>query len=188
MMNTLAETNQQDGWKRLLSSASQTPIQDLENASTLRQLHRKAYGKFYSNQMDPRTFFLISCVSWMESCNWFESDPQTGRSAANLQAVVSFISRTSCMASWMIPHITNVPNLGRVFDPKQAWINFWMAYYDQCNDTVESAPPKAKRMRLATTSYNTTQETKHGLSCAFLMVALLYAQQAPESWDQFHGS
>ena len=153
----MASEDQQDGWKRLLSSASQTPIEDLGSANSVKFLHRKAYAKFYRNKMDQRTFFLISCVGWMDSCNWFESDTASGKVSVNLQSVVAFISRTNCMLSWMIPAATNVPNLARVFDPKQAWINFWMAYYDQCNEAVENGPPPARRIRLASSSIRTSQ-------------------------------
>ncbi|KAL3931137.1 MAG: hypothetical protein SGBAC_011447, partial [Bacillariaceae sp.] len=184
---------QQEGWKRLLSNFSQSEITGLECAESLRWLHRKAYGRVYRNQMNQRTFFLISVVAWMDSCNWLEGDEATGGVSVDLPSVLEDISRTQCMASWIIPSVTNIPNLGRAFDPKQAWIGFWMAYYDQCNEAVVAAPPKAKRIRLASPSSITElQDTRHGLPCTLLMIALLFKQQQqqqqsnPESWDQFH--
>lgn len=180
----MAEDQQQ--WKILLSSNAQKQIEDLDSATSLQSFHRKAWGKLVRNEMDARTFFLISCLSWMEYCKWFENDPAIGKGSVNLQSVVSFISRTGCMASWMIPHVTDVPNLARVFEPRKAWISFWMKFYDKCNETVEGGPPKAKKMRLASSFNNTSQDSKHGLPCTYLMVALLHARSNPETWDQLH--
>jgi hypothetical protein len=171
----MSSTNEDENewWRNLL--AELTPSVSVNHVSSLSQLHRKANRQLFHDKMDQKTFFLISCLSWMDSCRWFD-----GIEPNSLDQILSHSSNIS-MVTWMLPSVAKSSSSTVSMDNRQEWLNMWLSYFDTCNETEQSRPAKRRKRTFGFTQ--TVLKGKYKLPSAYLMVSLLH-RQATSSRDQ----
>jgi hypothetical protein len=176
----MSSTNEDENewWRNLLAelTPSVSVSISVNDVSSLSQLHKKANRQLFHDKMDQRTFFLISCLAWMDSCHWFD-----GIEPNSLDPTLSHSSNTS-MVTWILPSVAKSSSSSTFsMDNRQEWLNLWLSYFDTCNETEQSRPAKRRKRTFGFTQ--TVLTGKYKLPSAYLMVSLLH-RQATSSRDQ----
>jgi hypothetical protein len=159
-------------------------VLSLSTISSLSTLHRRARKDFFNETLTSKTFFIISCLLWLDSCQWFDN--------LTLPALPTFWSKDSKnIVQWMIP--------APVFDnlitngfTKQAWMQFMIDYFHKCEEINLERPTKRIKLSSLTlfsaSSASGAMKGNYQLPCAYLMIALLHQQTSPENWQTLHAS
>eukprot|EP00980_Cylindrotheca_fusiformis_P000640 scaffold158_cov105-Cylindrotheca_fusiformis.AAC.13 len=206
LTTTTITANDEDlWWKEVLltlelssSSLSLLDIPKIQAAQSLKQLHRSAYSLFVQGKMDHRSFFLICCLSWMESsCNWFVSSSSPSEMTTMEEMLQTLrASSSDSMVSWMLPSpfqqleaisdatarnttsAASADNEEEELNNKVNWLRFWLGYFDTCVQETDDRRPTKKRRKVHDRNSSSDPVGKYyQLPCAYYMIALLYQQQ-----------
>lgn len=195
MMPMPVEQQQECWWKGLLAELSPSFVIP-EDAATLLQLHRKANRQFFLDKMDQRTFFLISCLAWMDSCQWLDG-METAALFITEEDSLDEDAPSNSIVTWMLPSLPKpIFSTTADSDSKLEWLNFWLRYFDTCNEVPERRPKKRRKQNALgyASSRSTNMEGKYKLPSAYLMISFLYrqvafhasAEEIQLSWETVH--